>query len=315
MTLPNQLTTMGEGVFSYCTALESMVLPNSLYTLAWGTFYDCTNLQEVQLPNEISQIPDGTFWNCRKLRKVSLSKEIALIGDSIFDSCESLHTVNYGGTMEEWRDIPKGSFNEYLNKAVMIRCTDGTIYRDLAAPLQVKVALYGYDDIKASWSKVNGADGYFVYYKKSTASTYTLLCKTTALSYKKANLSDGAKYYFRVYPYIKDGDTYIKDSSYKTSSGIYTLKKVSGVKAARNGSKVKVSWTNINGESGYQISRSTKKTGTSIVKTYSTTSGKYYNVSATKGKTYYYKVRAYKTVNGTKTYGPWSSVVKYKRTR
>ena len=32
----------------------------------------------------------------------------------------------------------------------------------------------------------------------------------------------------------------------------------------------------------------------------------------TKGKTYYVKVRAYKTVKGKKYYGPWSSVKSYK---
>ena len=79
------------------------------------------------------------------------------------------------------------------------------------------------------------------------------------------------------------------------------------------GKKVKVSWTNINGETGYQISQSTSKTGTKIVATYKTTSGKYKTVSATKGKTYYYKVRAYRVVGNTKICGPWSSVVKYKR--
>ena len=40
------------------------------------------------------------------------------------------------------------------------------------------------------------------------------------------------------------------------------------------------------------------KSGTSVVVTYKTTSGKSKTISATKGKTYYYKVRAYKVVDG-----------------
>ncbi len=186
--------------------------------------------------------------------------------------------------------------------------------RDLASTSKVYVSLCGYDDVKVSWNSVSGAGGYYVYYKKSTSKSYTYAGKTTSTSYKLYNFTDGAKYTFRVYPCVKDGTgKYYKDGSYRTSSEIYMLKKVSSVKAVRSGTKVKVSWSNISGESGYQISRSTKKTGTNIVKTYSTTSGKYYKVSATKGKTYYYKVRAYKTVNGTRIYAPWSTVYKYRR--
>ncbi len=186
--------------------------------------------------------------------------------------------------------------------------------KDLASTSKVYVSLCGYDDVKVSWNSVSGAGGYYVYYKRSTSSSYTYAGKTTSTSYKLYNFTDGASYTFRVYPCVKDGTgKYYKDGSYRTSSSIYTLKKVTSVKAVRSGTKVKVSWSNISGESGYQISRSTKKTGTNIVKTYSTTSGKYYSVSATKGKTYYYKVRAYKTVNGTRIYAPWSTVYKYKR--
>ena len=36
-------------------------------------------------------------------------------------------------------------------------------------------------------------------------------------------------------------------------------------------------------------------------------------IAATKGKTYYYKVRAYKVVDGKKVYGPWSDVKSFKR--
>ena len=177
-------------------------------------------------------------------------------------------------------------------------------------PSSVTAKLYGYDDVKVSWKKVSGASGYKVYYKKSTSSTWSSKT-TTGTSIKLANLSDGVKYNIKVVAYKTVNGNKCENAGKSTS--IYTLKKVTGVKVAKSSSKVKVSWTNISGETGYQISKSTSKTGTNIVATYKTTSGKNKTISATKGKTYYYKVRAYKVVDGKKIYGPWSSVVKYKR--
>lgn len=189
-----------------------------------------------------------------------------------------------------------------------------TVYtkRNLSAPKSVSATLYGHNDVAVKWSKVTNANGYYLYYKKTSAKSYTLLKKTTSTSYKKANLSDGVNYTFKVIPYYVVGGKTYKDDSYKTAS-CYTLKKVAAPKTAKSSSsKVKVSWTNIQGESGYQISASTSKSGTRIVSTYTTTTGKSKEVSAKKGKTYYYKVRAFKTVSGKKIYGPWSAVKAYK---
>ena len=184
--------------------------------------------------------------------------------------------------------------------------------RNLSAPSSVTLSLYGHDDVKATWSKVPNATGYYVYFKKATSSSYTYLGKTTKTSYSKANLTDGTKYYFKIVPYYVVNSKAYKDDSYKTAS-IYTLKKVSTPTVSKyNSSKVKVSWTNINGESGYEISISTSKTGTNIVSRYSTTTGKTKTLSVKKGKTYYYKVRAYKVVNNKRIYAPWSSVKSYK---
>lgn len=75
---------------------------------------------------------------------------------------------------------------------------------------------------------------------------------------------------------------------------------------------MKLSWKNINGESGYQIARSKYKSKSfTVVKT---VSAKYSSakIKTTKGKIYYYKVRAYRTVNGKKVPGPWSAVKSYK---
>ena len=191
---------------------------------------------------------------------------------------------------------------------------------DLAAPskltLQLSTAKNGYDNVKVSWNKVAGAAGYRIYYKKSTASKWNTVRVSGKVTYTTKNLATGTKYNFRVVPYIKSGDEIIEADAYKSST-ITTLKKVTNVKVKRSGSKVKVSWTNIGGETGYQISKTLKKSKTSIVSTYKTTTGKSKLVKATKGKKYYYKVRAYKNVwNGkkyVKVYGPWSVVKSFRR--
>lgn len=165
----------------------------------------------------------------------------------------------------------------------------------------------GYNDVKVSWTKHDKATAYKVYYKKGTATKYTYLTKVAGTSYSKKDLASGAKYTFKVVP-VKGTTSY----GYKTAT-VYTLKKLATPTVTKTGTKVKVKWVNIEGETGYQISKSTKKTGTNIVSTYVTTKGSYKVINATKGKTYYYKVRAYKTVGTTKIYGPWSAVKAFKR--
>ncbi|MDR3645309.1 MAG: fibronectin type III domain-containing protein, partial [Clostridia bacterium] len=66
-------------------------------------------------------------------------------------------------------------------------------------------------------------------------------------------------------------------------------------------------WGAIGGASGYEVYRSTSASGTySLIKT--TTSTSLVNTGLTKGKTYYYKVRAYRMVGSTKVYGAFSAV-------
>ncbi len=180
---------------------------------------------------------------------------------------------------------------------------------------KVNVKLYGHDDIHAGWTK-QALKGFTVKYKveyMKSGGKYSILTNgTTKNYYKKANLKDGTKYKFRVTPYIiKDGKTYYGAAGY--SSDIYTLKKINTPKVSKASKRyVRVKWTNIPGESGYQIARkSCKDKKYSIVKrvSYKNSSAK---IKTKRYKKYYYKVRAYKTVDGKRIYGPWSSVKRYK---
>jgi len=87
---------------------------------------------------------------------------------------------------------------------------------------------------------------------------------------------------------------------------------VQGIKVIDSSGKAKLTWTKQMANTGYQVYRSTSKNGTySKISTLKGTSKRTYTDSKVKkGKTYYYKVRAYAKVNGKTVLGKFSSKVK-----
>ncbi len=101
----------------------------------------------------------------------------------------------------------------------------------------------------------------------------------------------------------------------KVNSKAYkNLSKVTSVKTTKKSkTSITVSWKKNSNADGYIIYRATSKSGTyKKVKTITKNSTvKYTNTGLTKGKKYYYKVRAYKkSTNGKVTiYSPYSAIV------
>jgi hypothetical protein len=85
-----------------------------------------------------------------------------------------------------------------------------------------------------------------------------------------------------------------------------TVKSVKSSKAK----KATITWSKVTGADGYEVYQATSKSGTySKVKTVTKGSTVSYTKGSLKsGKTYYYKVRAYKTIDGKKVYGSYSAV-------
>ena len=112
------------------------------------------------------------------------------------------------------------------------------------------------------------------------------------------------------YGYVSN--KYLKiDSSNQQSP---TLSKPTVKVSSNSYNSNKLSWNKVTGSSGYEVLRATSKTGTyKSVKTI--TSGStvsYTDKSLATGTTYYYKVRAYRTVDKKKVYSSYSSVVSAK---
>ncbi len=165
--------------------------------------------------------------------------------------------------------------------------------------------------ITLKWSKVTGADGYAVYMYDTKTKKYKKVNSTTSSKYKITGLKAGKVYKFKVRAYTKDDGTIwgsysdILETSTKTKAPTL-FKLTSGTK------QLTANWKTVSGVTGYEVMYSTskkftKKTTKTITikkaKTKKTTIKK-----LSKGKKYYVKVRAYKTVNGKKIYGAFSSV-------
>ena len=178
------------------------------------------------------------------------------------------------------------------------------------APSKVSAFLHGgYDDVKVTWEKCTGADGYYVYYKNGIDGTYSKLLSTTKTSCVKNNLSDGKRCYFKIVPYFLDGSKKIESANSKTAN-VYTLKKLQAPKLSKNSAKtVNVKWNDISGETGYQVSKTLLRGNKKVCVS---TSKNELTLKVSKRINYYYRVRAYKTVNGKTVYGPWSDAVSYK---
>ena len=87
------------------------------------------------------------------------------------------------------------------------------------------------------------------------------------------------------------------------------VKNVKQVAASTTDKEIKLTWDAVVGVTGYEVYRSTEKLGTySLIG--STTTKEIVSKNLEAGKSYFYKVRAYKTVDGKRIYGNYSNILK-----
>lgn len=94
--LPEGLTEIGDGAFSYAINLESVNIPSSLRKLGVYSFSDCIALKTspLILPEGLEKIPAACFLNCESLSEVSLPSTVRYIGEIAFYGAK-INKVNF----------------------------------------------------------------------------------------------------------------------------------------------------------------------------------------------------------------------------
>lgn len=189
----------------------------------------------------------------------------------------------------------------------------------ITAPTMSSAKRVAYNSIQINWTKVGHVMGYRIYRSKGNANDFKLL-KTvqgdSTLTYKDTTCLTGSTYYYRVRAYTpayneetsSEYTLFSNTSNYKYAKATLAKPTIKYITAGKR--KATVKWSRITGASGYKIYRSVRKSsGYTAVKTITKGSTvSYTNYYLTKGKRYYYKIRAYRTVNGKKVFSSYSAV-------
>jgi len=161
----------------------------------------------------------------------------------------------------------------------------------------VNVSQLSTSKVKVTWPEVEGAESYRVYrvagYKDSyidleeeyVRKDFVKVGETTETTINDSNVMPGIEYRYIVEADYTD--RYMFSDSYSLTMNKATIKSVTN----KSSKSATITWGKVKGADEYAIYRSTKKNGT-YKKVATVTGTSYKDVKLTKGKTYYYKIKA-----------------------
>jgi hypothetical protein len=181
----------------------------------------------------------------------------------------------------------------------------------MAVPEIVKAFAINATTAFIDWKTVPGADGYSLYRSALPAGPYSWI--KTVTSSEAVGSTGGANCYYKVRPF-RTYSTKIS-GTLSPASGLvsYTALTLDTVQQSGETS-AKIKWSPVAGATGYVLYRNLTLSGTyTAIKTMeglTPSAGKLSttNSSLSLGKRYYYKIRAYTTVDGVKYYGAYTPV-------
>lgn len=211
----------------------------------------------------------------------------------------------------------KKATQEQVNQAekMLQNAIDGLVIVPLemtkpGTPTEVKASWAGKKGIYITWKAVLEADSYTVYSSYKQSSGYTKIATVKRNFYTDAKAKTGKTVYYKVV--ANRGNV---KSSFSKAISSYALATPSKVKASAKQGYVTLRFRRVAKASGYQVSYSTKKNG-KYKSAGTIKAGKVRSVRKTfkvkKKGTYYYIVRAYKSLGRKKIYTDYCKTVKVK---
>ena len=92
-TIPNSVTTIGEGALYKCRSLTSVTIPDGVTAIGDSAFYNCSSLTSITIPDSVTIIEWDAFSDCYSLTSVTIPDSVTAIGAYAFAKCTRLTSI------------------------------------------------------------------------------------------------------------------------------------------------------------------------------------------------------------------------------
>lgn len=325
------VTVLGKESFMGCTKLEKVVFGGAY--VPCGSVFDTASFHVVYYPSNKSS--SWTEYSGKKESYIA-TNSVKITGDKTLTPGKTCTLkVTLGPAAGAFKNVYSISSNNTKVATVSdagvvtakgagvatitvtdINGTTGTCQITVkpAAPTGLKVTPKSTSSVELKWTDAK-VGGYYVYRSTSKTGTYKKVASVLTNSYTDKGLTKGKTYYYKLVAYTSADGKNILSSYSAVKSVTVSAPAPSTISATKTSSgTANIKWGKSTGAAGYQVCMATSSTGSySVVATVNSASTlSYKKTGLTAGKTYYFKVRSYITVNGTKVYSPYTTVVKVK---
>lgn len=100
VTLPAELTAIGDLEFQLCTSLKEITIPAGVESVGAYAFQDCSALETVTFAGDTASIMPHAFERCAALSTVTLPDTVALIDEYAFYQCTALTEITLPASLK-----------------------------------------------------------------------------------------------------------------------------------------------------------------------------------------------------------------------
>lgn len=223
IVIGKHIKSIGDGAFSNCTSLKSIVvsndnntysvkdnvlfnknithiicypaqksgstyiMPDSVEIISMNAFSKCAFLENVELSDNLKAITMYSFVNCEKLNSIIISHKLEKIEQNGIDGFSEQLRIYYNGSKEQWNEIIlEGNSKEQLNKIVVCKDDDKDYTIKLSEETELIYSSKVPLELKVFDKTVIKVDGAAI---KNNAGQYEITAKITPLKSGECTIS------------------------------------------------------------------------------------------------------------------------------